>query len=263
MDFTNKVCVVTGGALGIGRCMTQEFAKLGAKVAFVDMNEAAGKENLELIQKAGGEAFFFHGNIGEEQVLRDFVQEVVSVYGSVDYLINNACLTRGGIRNKCRYDLFNYVLQVGVTAPYFLTLLFLPHFNPGASIVNIASTRAFQSQPNTESYTAAKGGILALTHALAASLAGKVRVNCISPGWIDTGEYYDASYVPNHSEADRLQHTVKRIGHPMDIVRAVLFLCSDENSFINGQNLIVDGGMSTLMIYHGDHGWTYTPEDDV
>ena len=173
MGFTNKVCVVTGGALGIGRCMTQEFAKLGAKVAFVDMNEAAGKENLELIQKAGGEAFFFHGNIGEEQVLRDFVQEVVSVYGSVDYLINNACLTRGGILNKCRYDLFNYVLQVGVTAPYFLTLLFLPHFNPEQALLT-SLPRGPSNLNQILKATRQQKGYTCLTHALAASLAGKV-----------------------------------------------------------------------------------------
>jgi NAD(P)-dependent dehydrogenase (short-subunit alcohol dehydrogenase family) len=260
MDFTNKVCVVTGGALGIGRCLTQEFARLGAKVAFIDMNEAAGEENLQLIRQAGGEALFFHGDTAEEEVLKQFVQKVVDTYGKVDYLINNACLSKGGILSGCSYEDFNYVLRVGVSAPYFLSLLLLPHFNQGASIVNIASTRAFQSQPDTESYTAAKGGISALTHALAASLAGRVRVNTISPGWIDTGAYHDANYIPQHSAGDLLQHTVKRIGHPLDIVRAVMFLCSEETSFINGQNLTVDGGMTKLMIYHGDHGWTFAPE---
>jgi NAD(P)-dependent dehydrogenase (short-subunit alcohol dehydrogenase family) len=257
MDFTSKVCVVTGGALGIGRCLTQEFARLGAKVAFVDLDATAGQENLELIRQAGGEALFFAGDIAEERVLREFADHVAANYGRVDYLINNACLSRGGILSQCSYEDFNYVLRVGVSAPYFLSLLLLPYFNPGGSIVNIASTRAFQSQPDTESYTAAKGGISALTHALAASLAGKVRVNAISPGWIDTGEYHDPSYTPSHAPADLLQHTSKRIGHPLDIVRAVLFLCSEENSFINGQNIVIDGGMTRLMIYHGDHGWAY------
>jgi NAD(P)-dependent dehydrogenase (short-subunit alcohol dehydrogenase family) len=261
MKFENKVCVITGGALGIGRCLTQKFARLGVKVAFADMDEKAGKENLELIRSAGGEALFFHGDIAEEQTLRDFVQEVVSTYGKVDYLVNNACLSKGGILSSCSYADFNYVLRVGVTAPYFLSLLLLPHFNAGASIINIASTRAFQSQADTESYTAAKGGISALTHALAASLAGRVRVNAISPGWIDTGAYHDPSYRPSFDPADLLQHPVKRIGHPLDIVHAVMFLCSEESSFINGQNLIVDGGMTKLMIYHGDQGWSYNPEN--
>lgn len=260
MNFHGKVCVVTGGALGIGRCLTQEFARLGARVAFMDMNEEAGTENAEMIRKAGGQALFFHGDVAEEQALRRFVQEIVAAFGSVDYLINNACLSKGGILSKCSYEDFNYVLRVGATAPYFLSLLLLPHFNPGASIVNISSTRALMSQPDTESYTAAKGAITALTHGLAASLAGKVRVNAISPGWIDTSPYPGSNFTPSHSPADQLQHPVKRIGTPMDIVRAVLFLCSEENSFINGQNLVVDGGMTTLMIYHGDYGWSYNPE---
>mgnify|MGYP000929608951 FL=1 len=262
MDFQNKVCVVTGGALGIGRCLTQEFARRGAKVAFIDRDEAAGQENLEVILQAGGQALFFHGDIAEEQVLRDFVQEVVKAYSKVDYLINNACLSRGGILSGCSYEDFNYVLRIGVTAPYFLSLLLLPHFNPGASIINISSTRALMSQPDTESYTAAKGGITALTHGLTASLAGRVRVNAISPGWIDTTPYHGSNYMPSHSPADQLQHPVKRIGQPMDIVRAVMFLCSEENSFINGQNLVVDGGMTKLMIYHGDFGWSFTPEEE-
>ena len=259
MDFKDKVCVVTGGALGIGRCLTQEFAREGAKVAFIDLDAEAGQENLEIIRRAGGQALFFQGDVAEEAALQEFAQQVINAYGSVDYLINNACLTREGILSQCSYEDFNYVLRVGVSAPYFLSLLFLPYFNKGASIVNIASTRAFMSMPNTESYTAAKGGISALTHALAASLAGKVRVNAISPGWIDTGAYHDADYAADHSPADLLQHPAQRIGHPMDIARAAMFLCSDENSFINGQNLSVDGGMTKLMIYHGDHGWTFTP----
>jgi NAD(P)-dependent dehydrogenase (short-subunit alcohol dehydrogenase family) len=134
MTFNGKVCVITGGALGIGQCLTREFAKVGAKVAFVDMNEKAGKENLAAIRKAGGDGLFFCGDIGEENTLHAFVKEVVEKYGSVDYFINNACLSRKGILEPCGYDEFNYVLRVGVTAPYMLTLLFLPYFNKGASI---------------------------------------------------------------------------------------------------------------------------------
>lgn len=184
---------------------------------------------------------------------------MITTYGKIDYLINNACLTKGGILSQCSYDDFNYVLRVGITAPYFLSLLFAPHFTKGGSIINIASSRAFMSQADTESYTAAKGGISALTHALAASLAGKVRVNAVSPGWIDTGAYQQPADKPEHSLADHAQHTAGRIGQPQDIARAVLFLCSEENSFINGQNLVVDGGMTRLMIYHDDQGWSYNP----
>ncbi|MBQ1900789.1 MAG: SDR family oxidoreductase, partial [Erysipelotrichaceae bacterium] len=142
-----------------------------------------------------------------------------------------------------------YALKVGVTAPFYLTKLFLPYFDEGAAIVNISSTRACMSQAQTESYTAAKGGISALTHALAVSLSGKVRVNSISPGWIDTA--YTIYEGP-----DAYQQPSGRVGNPQDIADMVLYLCSDKASFIDGENINIDGGMSKLMIYHGDHGWS-------
>lgn len=254
--FNDKVVVVTGGALGIGRCLTQEFSKNGAKVAFVDMNRSAGEENLDIIRKMGGDALFFCGDISSEEVLKEFAQQVVDRYKKVDFLINNACISKKGILEPCGYEDFNHVLKVGVTAPYYLTYLFLPYFSSCASVVNIASTRAFMSQSNTESYSAAKGGIIALTHAMAVSLSGRVRVNSVSPGWIDTGKYHDKDYVPKHTKADLLQHPSGRIGTPMDIARAVFFLCDPENSFVNGENITVDGGMTKLMIYTGDEGWS-------
>lgn len=257
--FQNKVCVITGGALGIGRCLTREFSKAGAKVAFIDKNEKAGKENEEFIKKNGGEVIFVHGDIASEQVLTGFVETVIKEYGKIDFLINNACFSMGGIHTPCSYEDFNMVLRVGVSAPYLLTQLFLPYFNKGASIVNISSSRAFMSQANTESYTVAKGGITALTHALAVSLSGKVRVNSIAPGWIDTGKYYEDSYLPKYTEADIKQHPSDRIGEPLDIARAVFFLCDERNSFINGENITIDGGMSKQMIYSGDNGWEYNP----
>lgn len=255
--FDGKVCVVTGGALGIGRCLTREFAREGAKVAFIDINKSAGEENLSFIKEKGGQAIFYHGDIGEEKTLKSFTETVIDTYGTIDYLINNACISKNGILSGCSYDDFNYVLRVGVTAPYMLAQLFMPYFTPGASIINIASTRAFMSQSDTESYSAAKGGIIALTHALAVSLKGKVRVNSISPGWIDTGKYYDENYVPQYSDADIKQHLVERVGDPMDIARVAMFLCHEENSFITGENITVDGGMTKLMIYSGDEGWEY------
>jgi NAD(P)-dependent dehydrogenase (short-subunit alcohol dehydrogenase family) len=131
-----------------------------------------------------------------------------------------------------------------------LAKLLLPYFNSSASIVNISSTRFNMSQPDSESYTAAKGGITALTHALAVSLSGRVRVNSISPGWIDTSN-------SAFSIEDNAQHPAGRIGRPADIAKMVLFLCSEAGSFITGENITVDGGMSKLMIYHGDNGWKY------
>jgi len=239
VDYEGKVAVITGGARGIGRCMTEEFSKAGAKVAVIDLDPEPAPCDL-----------YFCGDIAQEEVLGKFSAQVIEKFGKVDYLINNACLSRRGILSGCTYADFSYVLQVGVTAPYILACLFLPYFGQGAAIVNISSTRAFMSQPDTESYTAAKGGISALTHALAVSLAGRVRVNSIAPGWIDTrGSAW--------SDEDREQHSVKRIGNPLDIARMAMFLCSEDSGFVTGQNFTVDGGMSRLMIYHQDLGWTY------
>lgn len=150
--------------------------------------------------------------------------------------------------DECTYEDFQEALSVGVTAPFYLVKLLKEHLAPGAAIVNISSSRDRMSQPQTESYTAAKGAIAALTHALAVSLAGKVRVNSISPGWINTTQvYYDG--------ADAFQQPVGRVGNPMDIVNLVMFLCSDKAGFITGENICIDGGMTRQMIYHGDHNW--------
>lgn len=171
----------------------------------------------------------------------------------MDVLVNNACITRRGILSGCSYEDFNEVLRVGVSAPYLLSLLFRNHFSRGASIINIASTRASMSQKDTESYSAAKGALVSLTHALAMSLAPfGVRVNSISPGWIDTGAFGPLS------REDALQHPAGRAGTPEDIVQAVFFLC--RSGFVNAENLVIDGGMTRMMVYHGDEGWTFRPE---
>ena len=150
--------------------------------------------------------------------------------------------------DECTYQEFQYAMSVGVTAPFYLAKLLKDHLTEGASIINISSSRDRMSQPQTESYTAAKGGIAALTHALAVSLAGKARVNSISPGWIDT------AYAV-YEGADAVQQPAGRVGNPMDIANMVLFLCSDKAGFITGENICIDGGMTKQMIYHGDNGW--------
>lgn len=230
-NFKDKIVVVTGGAQGIGRCICEEFEKEGAKICTIDL-----KKNP-----------YFVGDIADKQTLERFAEKVISDYGRVDYLINNALPISRGICDGS-YEDFEYALAVGVTAPFYLSKLFLPHFAEGASIVNISSSRDRMSQPQTESYTSAKGGISALTHALAISLSGKVRVNSVSPGWIDTDyKVYDG--------ADANQHPVGRVGNPIDIANAVLFLCSDKAGFITGENICIDGGMTRQMIYHDDYGW--------
>ncbi|MDD4315731.1 MAG: SDR family oxidoreductase [Clostridia bacterium] len=230
--FKDKIAVVTGGANGIGKAIAKQFAALGAKVAVIDIKENG----------------YFVGDIADKAVLERFAAKVIKDFGCVDFLINNAPPAMHGIAD-CTYEQFENALAVGVTAPFYLAKLFDKHFANGASIINISSSRDRQSQPNTESYTAAKGGISALTHALAVSLAGRVRVNSISPGWIDaTGTDYGG--------ADAAQHPAGRVGKPEDIAEMVMFLCSDRAGFITGENICIDGGMTKQMIYHGDHGWT-------
>jgi NAD(P)-dependent dehydrogenase (short-subunit alcohol dehydrogenase family) len=251
----SKGCVVTGGANGIGRCIVEEFSKAGYKVAFSDVDAARGEALAQELNQKGAQAFFYPGDMAKKETLLGFARSAAKFLGSVDALINNACISKRGIVSGCTFEEFNYVLALGVTAAYMLCSLLQPHFGAGGSVVNIASTRAFQSQPDTESYTAAKGGISALTHALAMSLAGKARVNAVSPGWIDTGEYHEGAYTPTYAPGDTLQHPCGRVGHPKDIAAMCLFLCSEGASFITGQNFVVDGGMTKQMIYHNDFGW--------
>ncbi|MBR5289062.1 MAG: SDR family oxidoreductase [Clostridia bacterium] len=231
-DFDSKVVVVTGGAHGIGRCLCEEFEKQGAKVCVIDLRDNP----------------YFTGDLSKKEDIERFAAKVIDECGHVDVLINNALPLMKGI-DECTYEEFSYALSVGATAAFYLSKLFLPHFAPGASIINISSSRDRMSQPQTESYTAAKGAIHALTHALAVSLAGKVRVNSISPGWIDTDyTVYDGP--------DAWQQPAGRVGNPLDIAHAALFLASEKAGFITGENLCIDGGMTRLMVYHGDHGWT-------
>lgn len=237
MNFKDKVVVLTGGAKGIGKCIKEMFEKQGAHVCTMDILEND----------------YFKGNVGNKEDLIAFTNKVISDYERVDYIINNAKPLFKGI-DTCSYEEFNEALQVGITGPFMLTKLLKDHLNQNACIINISSTRDCMSQPQSESYSAAKGGISALTHALAVSLAEKARVNSISPGWIDTEDKkYDGS--------DVNQHLVKRVGKVEDIAYLVLFLCSEEAGFITGENICVDGGMTKLMIYHNDYGWKLKGEE--
>ncbi len=232
-EFKDKVVVITGGANGIGKCIAEEFVNGGAHVCVFDIVPNG----------------YFTGDLAKKEDMERFVEKVVGDYGHVDYIINDALPITRGIDN-CTYEEFCYAQRVGVVAPFYLAKLFKSYFAEGGCIINISSSRDRMSQPQTESYTAAKGGIAALTHSLAVSLAGKVRVNSISPGWIDTtGSITDS--------IDNKQQLVGRVGKPADIAHMVLFLCSEKAGFITGENICIDGGMTKLMIYHNDFGWEY------
>jgi NAD(P)-dependent dehydrogenase (short-subunit alcohol dehydrogenase family) len=231
--FKGKTAIVTGGAQGIGKCIADEFRKAGAEVYVIDIQDGP----------------HYVGDISRKEVLEAFATYVLERHEKVDFIVNNALPIMKGI-DECSYEEFEYALKVGVTAPFYLVKLFAAHLAPGASIVNISSSRDRMSQPQSESYTAAKGGIAALTHGLAVSLAGKARVNSISPGWIDTAyTVYDGP--------DAYQQPAGRVGNPMDIANMVMYLCSDKAGFITGENICIDGGMTKQMVYHNDHGWTY------
>ena len=233
MEFENKVVVITGGAHGIGKATKEAFEAEGAIVEVIDIRDGN----------------HYVGDISKKEELEAFASYVINKHGHVDFLINNALPIMRGI-DECAYEDFEYAMAVGVTAPFYLSKLFKDYFAKGACIINMSSSRDRMSQPQTESYSAAKGGIAALTHSLAVSLAGKVRVNSISPGWIETGDnIYDGP--------DAMQQLVGRVGNPMDIANMILYLCSEKAGFISGENICIDGGMTKLMIYHGEHGWSY------
>ncbi len=247
-----KHAIVTGGANGIGRCITENLLEAGVAVAVIDTDSVSGEM---LSRKYGKQLLFCCGDIAEQVTLDAFIKTITNQTKRVDILINNACVSRGGL-NSCGYEDFNYVLRVGVSAPFYLTQQLTPYFVQGASVINISSTRAHMSQQNTESYTAAKGGIAALTHAMSVTLSGKARVNSISPGWIDTGAYqHEQNYTPSDTTEDIAQHPAGRIGTPQDIADMVLYLCSDKAGFITGEDIIIDGGMTKQMIYNNDYGW--------
>ncbi len=261
--FAGRTLIVTGGAGGIGRAIVTAALNRGMHVVALD-RDAANAARLEASLDAAAleRLSLVSGDVGNQDIRREtIVRALAAGGGEIHCLVNNVGFSRRGILSDARAADVLEVLTAGPVAAYDLARLMLPHLGAAAAIVNIASSRAFQSQRDGETYAMAKGALTALTHALAASLAGRCRVNSVSPGWIDTTGWHadDHSETPRHSAADRLQHSSGRVGCPEDIARAVLFLLDPANSFINGQNLTVDGGMGKLMIYHDDEGWSYQP----
>ena len=249
MDFAEKVAVVTGSGQGIGRAISQKLADNHCSVIIAESNAETGKYTAGFI---GENAVFIQTDVSSEQSIKRMIEETVAKFNRIDFLINNAAIAKNLPIKELSLEDWNKVLAVNLTAPFLCAKYASEQLakNKGA-IVNIASTRAIMSEPNTEAYSATKGGIVGLTHALAISLAPDVRVNCVSPGWIDTRDYKnpDSPTPPPLTQADHLQHLAGRVGVPNDIAEMVLYLCSDKSGFITGQNFFIDGGMTKKMIY--------------
>ncbi|MEA4823193.1 MAG: SDR family oxidoreductase [Clostridiaceae bacterium] len=263
MRFNGKYTVVTGGAARIGRSVAEGFLREGATVAVIDTDRAKGEAFAD---EYPGRVYFFCGDVGEKETLESFAAWIRPQFPRVDLLVNNAGIGAGGVVSGCSYEDFLRIQRVNLAAPYYLTLLLRDCFpEKGGAIVNVSSIRAFQSQPDTEAYTASKGGVLSLTHALAMSFRGRIRVNCVTPAWIRAEDtvrpdtpLYGTTTLPDH-----LQYPVGHVGYPHEVAAAIMFLCSEDASFITGENLMLDGGCARQFIQHEDFGWRYDPIDPV
>ncbi len=246
MGHTGKVVIVTGAGRGIGRCVAASYAAEGARVVIAERDRSTGEVAESSIREMGGEASFIMTDISVPDQVAAMVRATVEKYGTIDIVINNAGFGIWKSPLDLTIEEWDSVVNTNLRGA-FLCAREAARFmkeHGGGSVVNIASTRAFMSEAGSEAYAASKGGVVALTHALAASLAhSSIRVNCISPGWIETGDYSALR------ETDHNQHFSGRVGRPEDIARACLFLTGDGNEFINGENIIIDGGMTRKMIY--------------
>lgn len=252
-EFEGKNVVITGAAQGIGLVTALSFLENGATVFAIDNDrEAIEDATFDFFDKFKDRITFFECDLANAKELELVCHRIGETAAKIDVLVNNAAVSSTKWIEERSVDEWDRVIDVNLRAPYLMVKFLLPYLKEGASIVNIASTRALMSEPNTEPYSASKGGILALTHSLALSLSSrKIRVNAISPGWIETSNYKKRRHrqQPQLREIDHLQHPAGRVGVPEDIANAILFLSSEKSSFITGTNLIVDGGMTVKMIY--------------
>ena len=234
--------VITGGAQGIGRAIAARFKHDGANVTIADNNQVRLEQTMRELEING-----VLTDVSKESDVGKLIESVLERYGAIDVLVNNAGLSDFVPLEQQTLAGFQKVLNVNLTGAWLCARVAAPHLRATkGTIINMASTRAIMSEPGSEAYAASKGGLLALTHALAASLQPDVRVNCVSPGWIETR----APGTFTHSSGDNAQHLVGRVGTPEDIASMVAFLASlKQAGFITGQNVVVDGGMTKKMIY--------------
>lgn len=253
MSTEKRVALVSGGARGIGRGIVEYLHGKGWRVAICDIDREAGEQLADSLG-SGSELKFFAADVASEPAVRQLMEEVVRWAGRLDALVNNAGIASpdNGPVEELALDVWQRYLDVNLTGPFLMARYAVPHLRKvRGSIVNMASTRALQSEPDTEAYAATKGGLVALTHALAVSLGPDIRVNCISPGWIDVRELQGpvTAAVAPLSELDHNQHPAGRVGRAADIAAMVHYLIGEEAGFITGQNFVIDGGMVRKMIY--------------
>jgi len=249
--MNSQVAIITGGAQGIGRQTAETLLKHGYRVIIADVDNQAGEETLADL-KLYGTVHFIQTDVSDEIDVIKLIEKAIKLFGHIDVLVNNAGI---GI-NKPLTDLslkeWNKVIGTNLTGSFLCSKYAVPHLRVmQGSIINICSTRAFMSESDTEAYSASKGGIFALTHAMAVSLGPDIRVNSISPGWIEVSELKkkENRKIPIHTEQDNLQHPAGRVGRASDVSSVILFLVNPENSFITGQNFVIDGGMTRKMMY--------------
>ena len=248
-DFKDTVAIVTGGGQGIGLCIAQTFLEAGADVVIAEHN-ASLQSQAKSFLNAGDNLLFSVTDVSSETSVQTMVEDAMRRFGRIDFLVNNAAIAINQPIETLTFDQWQTVIGVNLSGAFLCAKYCTPQLErSGGAIVNIASTRALMSEPNTEAYSASKGGLVSLTHSLAMSLAPRVRVNCICPGWIVTNAYRHDAQHTKLSKADHAQHPAGRVGRPEDIAEMVLYLCSDKAGFITGQNFIIDGGMTTKMIY--------------
>jgi NAD(P)-dependent dehydrogenase (short-subunit alcohol dehydrogenase family) len=246
MTFQDKVIIITGGSNGIGRELVKGYANLGAKVVIADIDETQGRLLAQEINEEGKSALFCQTDVRDPKQIEALMNQAVSHFGTIHILINNAGISVWKSPYELTVEEWDNIIHTNLRSAFLCAreAAKVMRKNGRGKIVNMASTRAFMSEIHTEAYAASKGGIVALTHALAASFQDDhIQVNCISPGWIETGDYSKLT------EADHAQHFSKRVGRPNDIFQACVYLTQDGNEFINGQNITVDGGMTKKMIY--------------